>query len=96
MKASIAFIGALWALIGCTQPSYEEQRARLIAEIERDIEETSAATGRERLAASVVAAMSSVPRHEFVPASVARKRLRRTARCRSATGRRSRSRTSSR
>jgi protein-L-isoaspartate(D-aspartate) O-methyltransferase len=67
MKASIAFIGALWAMISCTQPSYEEQRTRLIAEIERDIEDTSAATGRERLAASVVAAMSSVPRHEFVP-----------------------------
>jgi protein-L-isoaspartate(D-aspartate) O-methyltransferase len=67
MKALAVFIGALWSLLGCTQPSYEEQRTRLIAEVERDVRETSAATGRERLADAVAAAMRSVPRHEFVP-----------------------------
>jgi protein-L-isoaspartate(D-aspartate) O-methyltransferase len=62
-------ITAMWAITALPQPSYEEQRARLIVEIERDVRATSETTGRDRLSDSVIAAMGTVPRHEFVPAS---------------------------
>jgi protein-L-isoaspartate(D-aspartate) O-methyltransferase len=46
-------------------------RRRLLAEVERDMRETAGATGRERLDPRVLAALGRVPRHRFVPASLA-------------------------
>ncbi|HUF72392.1 MAG TPA: protein-L-isoaspartate(D-aspartate) O-methyltransferase [Gammaproteobacteria bacterium] len=51
----------------CSQPSYDSQRAALIAEIERDIRRTQSYTGRARFDPNVLDAIGKVPRHEFVP-----------------------------
>jgi protein-L-isoaspartate(D-aspartate) O-methyltransferase len=50
---------------------YAQARARLLAEIERDMRATAGTTGRERLAPRVAAALGKVPRHRFVPADLA-------------------------
>ena len=42
-------------------------RQRMLAEIEATVTDTRGATGRARLAPEVLAALGSVPRHEFVP-----------------------------
>ena len=60
---------ALTALPACAQSSADAQRARMVQEIVRDVERTSAYTGRPRLAESVIEAMLEVPRHEFVPSA---------------------------
>ena len=65
--AFIALALALTALPACAQPSNAEQRARLVQEIIRDVEQTSPYTRRDRLADAVIDAMGTVPRHEFVP-----------------------------
>ncbi len=39
----------------------------MVTEIERDVRDTSANTGRQRLDEAVIDAMAQVPRHEFVP-----------------------------
>ena len=44
----------------------DELQARLIEQIESDTRETRGYTGRARLSESVVEAMRTVPRHEFV------------------------------
>ncbi len=63
-----AFLIALFlALPACAQPSYEEQRAALIREIEGDVLETRDYTGKASLSESVMEAMARVERHEFVP-----------------------------
>ena len=49
------------------QSSYGDQRAALIEGIERDVRETRDYTGRTRLDESVMKAMATVERHEFVP-----------------------------
>jgi protein-L-isoaspartate(D-aspartate) O-methyltransferase len=71
-RHAVTFGSAWAALLGaatsCAQPTYDAQRAALIAEIERDIERTSATTGHERLSDAVRTALLEVPRHEFVPA----------------------------
>jgi protein-L-isoaspartate(D-aspartate) O-methyltransferase len=46
-------------------------RARLVEEIERDMTETAASTGRNRLSPAVRRAMLTVPREKFVPAELA-------------------------
>lgn len=51
----------------CAQSSFDAQRARMVEEILRDVEQTSAYTGRSQLEDSVMEAMRRVPRHEFVP-----------------------------
>jgi protein-L-isoaspartate(D-aspartate) O-methyltransferase len=50
---------------------YAQARARLLAEIERDMRATAGTTGRERRAPRVAAALGKVPRHRFVPADLA-------------------------
>lgn len=72
MKPSHGLIlGLLPSLLGavpaCAQLSYEAQRTALVREIERDVRETRSYTGRARLGEAVIAAMRTVPRHEFVP-----------------------------
>jgi protein-L-isoaspartate(D-aspartate) O-methyltransferase len=53
----------------CSQPSFDAQRAALVAEIERDVERTESYTGRARLDENVLEALGKVPRHDFVPAA---------------------------
>jgi protein-L-isoaspartate(D-aspartate) O-methyltransferase len=53
----------------CSQPSYDDRRAALVAEIERDIRRTQRYTGRASFDPNVLDAIARVPRHEFVPAS---------------------------
>ena len=65
-----ALAAALLPAAGCAQGSYEQQRARLVAEIEAAVARSSGSTGRERLTPAVSAAMRKVPRHEFVPVEV--------------------------
>jgi protein-L-isoaspartate(D-aspartate) O-methyltransferase len=52
-----------------TQP-FEDERARMVAEIEEDVARTFEYTGRASLAPAVRAALAEVPRHEFVPAEL--------------------------
>ena len=47
-----------------------DHRARLIAEIEAEVRETSRYLGKDRLAPAVIAALEKVPRHAFVPPEV--------------------------
>ncbi len=61
---------AVGASPACSQDSFTEQRAALIDEIERVVRQTQSVTGRSALAETVMAAMVTVPRHEFVPAAV--------------------------
>lgn len=60
----------LGASPACSQGSFEEQRATLVEELERDVRATQSYTGRAALAEAVMEAMARVPRHEFVPAAV--------------------------
>jgi protein-L-isoaspartate(D-aspartate) O-methyltransferase len=57
---------ALAALVG----GYEEQRQRMVREIEADVRGTSARLGKGTLATQVLHAMRTVPRHEFVQPSL--------------------------
>ena len=47
--------------------SYDDKKARLLDEIEREYRFTSGYTGRMQPAPKVIDALSRVPRHEFVP-----------------------------
>ena len=51
----------------CAQSDFEQQRARMVEEIARDVERTSAYIGKSQLDDAVMEAMATVPRHEFVP-----------------------------
>ena len=57
-------------LPACTQPSYEAQRESLALEIERHVFETRGYVGRSHLDGTVMKAIRTVPRHEFVPAEM--------------------------
>ena len=60
----------LVALSACAQTSYEARRAALADEIAREVRETRSYTGRSRLDPTVMNAIRTVPRHEFVPAQL--------------------------
>ena len=49
---------------------YLKQRKRMVKEIEGDVKVTSERIGKKQLRRSVMKAMSTVPRHEFVPKSI--------------------------
>lgn len=57
---------ALWPLYAADE-GYASQREELVREIERGVRATSAHTDMRRLSKAVLAAISAVPRHEFVP-----------------------------
>jgi protein-L-isoaspartate(D-aspartate) O-methyltransferase len=62
---------ALVAVLGaCAQPTYEAQRNALAFTIEQEVRATSSYTGKSHLDESVLAAIRTVPRHEFVPETV--------------------------
>ena len=70
-RAILGFlIAQVAALPAWAQSSYEEQRAALIEEIERDVRQTRIYTGKASLDESVIGAMATVERHEFVPLGV--------------------------
>jgi protein-L-isoaspartate(D-aspartate) O-methyltransferase len=48
-------------------PPYEAQREALVREVENHVRDTRDYTGRSRLDPAVIAALRTVPRHEFVP-----------------------------
>ncbi len=54
----------------CAQQSYEAQRNALVGQIQQNARETAQYTGKARLERSVMAAIATVPRHEFVPEGV--------------------------
>jgi protein-L-isoaspartate(D-aspartate) O-methyltransferase len=64
------FIALVAALPAWPQSSYEEQRAAMIEEIERDVRQARNYTGIPSLDESVIGAMATVERHEFVPIGV--------------------------
>lgn len=51
---------------------YRVQRERMIKEIEGDVKVTSKRIGKKQLSRSVMKAMATVPRHEFVPVHLRR------------------------
>src|SRR5690606_10119365 len=59
-------LGTAIAGAACAQIP-DRERAAMVAEIEREVEQTQAYTGRARLDENVLRAMLRVPRHEFVP-----------------------------
>ncbi|MGI9258380.1 MAG: protein-L-isoaspartate(D-aspartate) O-methyltransferase [Gammaproteobacteria bacterium] len=67
MKLPAGILLALALVPACSQPSFVELRQQMVAEIERDVRDTADYTGRATLAPAVIAAISEVPRHEFVP-----------------------------
>jgi len=50
-----------------TDDDYEKQRTQLVRSLEQHVRETSAYLEKDRLDPRVMQAMSSIPRHEFVP-----------------------------
>lgn len=69
MSRPLGFVLLLWlgAAGPLTAADFDDQRQRLSAEIAVLARETAVETGRREFAAPVMAAMSRVPRHRFVP-----------------------------
>ncbi|MDS4020774.1 MAG: protein-L-isoaspartate(D-aspartate) O-methyltransferase [Candidatus Competibacter sp.] len=69
MSRPLGFVLLLWlgAASPLTAADFDDQRQRLSAEIAALARETAVETGRREFAAPVMAAMSRVPRHRFVP-----------------------------
>jgi len=65
--APLVLIMFLSASGSIAQDPYADRRDALIGEIQRNIRETQAYTGRETFDDAVMDAIRSVPRHEFVP-----------------------------
>ena len=72
------FSGLGTALAALTLPhraalsaDFDEARRHLLAEIERDLRDTSASTGVDRLSPAVRRALETVPRERFVPSTFA-------------------------
>ena len=65
----IVFVGIIPVAIASATngEEYLKQRERMIKEIEGDVKVTSERIGKKQLQRSVMKAMSTVPRHEFVP-----------------------------
>ncbi len=59
--------GGLLSAAGSDLESYARQRAAMVAEIEADLRITRDRIGKVALSSCVLDAVSSVPRHEFVP-----------------------------
>lgn len=62
---------ATFLLGACAEPSdYATEREALVGEIERQVAATRHEIGTDRLDPAVIAALRSVPRHEFVPSTL--------------------------
>ena len=66
-----AALAAPVGMAAAAEDTYAAARRRMLAEIERDMRETAASTGRSALSPRVAAAMGKVPRHRFVPSDYA-------------------------
>lgn len=55
-------------MAGTNGDAYSEKRDRLMRELEQDARDTAFYTGRKRISDATMAAMATVPRHEFVRA----------------------------
>lgn len=64
----ILVLGAGGDMTAEAQDTYARERARMVEHIATLMRETHSETGRAALSDRVTAAMSAVPRHEFVPA----------------------------
>ncbi len=64
-----AAIVSLAAAFAVAAEDYAHQRSRMLEEIQQDVRMTGAEIGKTELDARVLAALSKVPRHEFVPQS---------------------------
>jgi protein-L-isoaspartate(D-aspartate) O-methyltransferase len=69
LNARTGVIVAFSIATACSAPGFNDDRAELVAEIERDIAATRP-TGKSELDPRVVNALARVPRHMFVPADV--------------------------
>ena len=65
-----AFLGGA-PLAATTEESFARERRKMVAEIASMAQATRRETGRERFAERVMAAMRDVPRHRFVPETLA-------------------------
>jgi protein-L-isoaspartate(D-aspartate) O-methyltransferase len=66
----LCFVGVitLGIAFATDQGEYRVRREQLLKEIESDVRATSRQIGRKQLSGSVMEAMATVPRHDFVPA----------------------------
>jgi protein-L-isoaspartate(D-aspartate) O-methyltransferase len=68
--ALLAGLLALGAALDAGAREHAAERARLVREIEQDVVNTRAQTGRRQLESRVMEVIGQVPRHEFVPAGM--------------------------
>jgi protein-L-isoaspartate(D-aspartate) O-methyltransferase len=54
----------------CADEHFTAQRQQMVREIQQNVEDTSLYIGKQALNERVMSAMGTVPRHEFVPASL--------------------------
>jgi protein-L-isoaspartate(D-aspartate) O-methyltransferase len=71
LAAAVLLVLAAPAAAQRDETSYAAARARMVDEVARMARDTARETGRETLAASVMAALGRVPRHRFVPPALA-------------------------
>ena len=81
--------------VAAAEDPYADARARMIETIEAHARSATDALGRDYIDPRVLAVMNQVPRHEFVSGWYENQARTRIARCRLATARPSRNRSSS-
>ncbi|HEY5623818.1 MAG TPA: protein-L-isoaspartate(D-aspartate) O-methyltransferase, partial [Gammaproteobacteria bacterium] len=67
MRVHLCVVLAFAAFPVWSQPGFDELRQQMVAEIMQDMRRTAGETGRTALDQTVLDAIASVPRHEFVP-----------------------------
>ena len=67
LKFVLAFSLCLAAQVQAVDVRFDAARRQMLAEIQETVAKTGRATGKARLAPEVMAALGTVPRHEFVP-----------------------------
>ena len=73
MRCIIFFLGLVLCPLPAwsgSEPDFERLRKELLREIKQDVRETAESIGRDHFQEQVFQALSSVPRHEFVPSSL--------------------------
>jgi protein-L-isoaspartate(D-aspartate) O-methyltransferase len=70
MKLALQFFVLVMAMNVCADEQFETQRQQMVREIQQNVEDTSLYIGKQALNERVMSVMGTVPRHEFVPASL--------------------------
>jgi len=70
MKLALHFFVLIMAMNACADEPFTAQRQQMVREIQQNVEDTSLYIGKQALNERVMSAMGTVPRHEFVPASL--------------------------